>query len=153
MKNLEALEQKHKELGEEIERLKRQGSGVTWKPEVGQDYWVLNDCGEPEEQCNRDQKWTDTHAAIGNCFPTREAAERHRDKLILMQELRDFANFKPDWGDPSCLKFRILHSTARGFYVEGSECINCLGGVYFPSHVRTEGAIEHFGKRLDLLLD
>lgn len=47
MNNLEQLEQKHKELGEEIERLKKQDDmpDILWSPNKGEKHWILTGHG------------------------------------------------------------------------------------------------------------
>ncbi len=52
-----------------------------WKPEVGECYWIVTDCGGVFE-CIQDNSFEDRfRIAQGNCFKTEEQAEKHLEYL------------------------------------------------------------------------
>ena len=91
MNNLKALEQKHKELGEEIEKLK-QAATVSYKrqrAEFNKLYNYITDNGfiysDQEAHMNTDQ----LHYDLGNYFLTLEEAERARDRQLAYVRMTD----------------------------------------------------------------
>jgi len=91
MDNLKALEQKHKELGEEIEKLK-QAATVSYKrprAEFNKLYNYITDNGfiysDQEAHMNTDQ----LHYDLGNYFLTLEEAERARDRQLAYVRMTD----------------------------------------------------------------
>ena len=152
MDNLEALEQKHKELGEEIARLKQ--GNVRWKPEYGDSYWFAGSWGEESVNHWENDKIDRARFALGSCFRTKEEARRKADRDSLTQELKDFAarDGAVDWSDEEG-KHRLTCDRETGVWeVMSNWHMQTLGVIYFKTEERAEEAIKHFGKRLDLLL-
>ena len=74
MNNLKKLEQKHKELGEEIARLKAENDDV-W-PKDGDEYFFIDIEGEIINDIWRDFNFEKEMLEAGNAFRTREGAAR-----------------------------------------------------------------------------
>ena len=147
--NLEQLKADYKKLGETIERME-DGS----KPEEGARYFTVS----YGEICYKtwDNDTIDNSAyKTGNIYRTRELAERARDRLILIEELKDFADFVTDWNDHSQDKYRLYydHLWGRWGYMSSAYSQNAFILPHFPTVDRIEEAIEHFGDRLNLLLE
>lgn len=70
-----------------------------WKPEQGGEYYFLDSsCGILRSYWN-DYSIDQKHLSLGNCYKTREAAEKAIRKLKITQELKELAKgyeFTPD---------------------------------------------------------
>lgn len=114
MNKLKELEQKYKELGEEIERLKNQGK--VWKPEKGEDYMHLSSTGLLCRDSWGDYGEDEARYGIGNCFRTKEEAEAMAEKIKIYTQLKRLAeeiNTEPiDWNNQHQNKYSF-------FYEEG----------------------------------
>ena len=102
--NIQDLEQKYKELGAEIERLKQQPEGV-WEPKRG-DYFFMIDFHGAIRSINPMGAVTTHH----NIYKTRQLAEKasvlmRRSNLIIQACLNFDPDFEPDWSKKSCRKF------------------------------------------------
>jgi hypothetical protein len=124
-----------------------------WKPENYDQYW----CVDYDEMNGITWlRWTDEYDddlryKLGNCFKTREEAELHRDKQLLTQELKDFAE-GGEW-DEFGINYVLDHdanSRRMGVSENYSKMIN---QIYFKTEERAKEAIEHFGDRLKILFN
>ena len=111
--NLQDLQLKYKELGEEIERLKAQPVGV-WEPEKGGSYWSVGRAATVEH-------WTrgrhpDSSGAFlslrahHNIYKTEQLAEKasvlqRRSNLVIQACLNVDPDFEPDWSDQRSFKY------------------------------------------------
>ena len=87
------------ELQKKIDDLEKseQKSG-RWKPKDGEVYFFITNDGYVSYK-SWDNDGTDNNRyAIGNCFPTEEAAEFEAERLRVIAEMQEFA-FEPDWND------------------------------------------------------
>lgn len=100
---------------------------------------------------------------IGNFFKTKEEAEKASEKLKLIEEIRmwrvenDPDSFKLDWQNFQQNKYNIYER--RSFYfppkleVGGTCSARDFCQIYFSSERTAKDALEHFGDRLNLLLN
>ena len=91
------------QLADEIKALQAEydampDAGINYKPKYGEDYFYINEYGCVLLSICGDSKYDLLRLAIGNCYPTREAAERIVRNLKTLIKLREFA-FEPDWND------------------------------------------------------
>lgn len=111
-------------------------------------FYVLWSSGEFEYQCYPDPRYIKQ----GNVFPSREAAERERDRRALIKELRDRAGgYKPVW-DGETTNYCLSHNYEDGWFWDffnGNDL--CPRSGYFKAPIK--GLIEEFGDRLNLLRD
>ena len=161
--SIENIEKKIKDAEEdlaaarlELEMYKqKQESNEPWKPEKGQEYYCVLGDGAVANF-----KWQVVKPDLfrfsqGNCFKTRAKAEKHRDKLILIAELKEFAGYwKPDWYDNSQVKYCLYYCHEEDQWLTDN-CVSTkeVGQIYFNTLDRAQEAIEHFGDRLNLLLE
>lgn len=121
-------------------------------PEMGREYWYLNSSTSSIDtwgSCTVDQ----ARLKRGNVYLTEEAVIRADDKRILLKELRDFADFEPDWSDEWQVKYYLVYDHMGEEWAASQDCTIALPCVqYFGTDARIQEAIEHFGDRLDLLL-
>lgn len=131
-----------KELTEKVEELKNSidGGGV-FKPEDGEEYWIISDTGGTFDSQWVD--WVDTRTdegryAIGNCFSTRKSAEDAVRVLKLIQKARESQyGFVPDWEHSTQRKYSLYFDRVEiwvtshislniapifGFWEDESEC-------------------------------
>lgn len=59
-----------------------------WKAEMNGVYWFIDDCGEVVHDYNNNHVDDQLRYEFGNCFRTREEAEKYRDKIIKLLEER-----------------------------------------------------------------
>jgi hypothetical protein len=55
------------------------------KPKHGEQYWIINDCGNIEDDCWSDQPEDDFRWSMGNVFESPESAEKHLKRLTNKQ--------------------------------------------------------------------
>lgn len=129
MNKLKELEQKYKELGEEIERLKNQGKA--WKPEEDDVYYCVYPNGCTEYHTWRDDEYDIGVYEIGNCFETEEEAEAVVEKLKIYTQLKRLAeeiNTEPiDWENDKQQKYFIEYDFCCGDLF--------MGAIYQRQHI------------------
>ena len=91
MDKIEELENKIKELSDEIEKLKVEKNNEPWKPENGDKYWLISHNGYVVQVRWMGDEAEDDIYAIGNVFKTQEEAELRAERLKVEAELRRFA--------------------------------------------------------------
>ena len=90
MNILEELENKIKELSDEIEKLKVEKNNEPWKPKDGDKYWLISHTGYTVQVRWMGDEAEDDIYAIGNVFRTQEEAEFRVEQLKVEAELRRF---------------------------------------------------------------
>ena len=114
--NIQDLENKYKELGAEIERLKRQPEGV-WEPKRG-DYFFMVDFHGAVRSINPTGSVTTHH----NIYKTRQLAEKasvlmRRSNLVIQACLNFDPDFVPDWSDEDQAKYGFFFTSRLGLWV------------------------------------
>jgi hypothetical protein len=99
--NIQDLEQKYKELGAEIERLKQQPEGV-WEPTVGGTFWMVDWTGGVRSLNPNNRAAVSHH----NVYETEALAKKAsvlqlRSNLVIQACLNFDADFVPDWSNKS----------------------------------------------------
>ena len=102
--NIQDLEIKYVELGEEIERLKRQPEGV-WEPTVGGAFWMV-DWGNAVRSRDLNWRMAENHH---NAYETEALARKssvlqRRSNLVIQACLNFDPNFVPDWNNGDEIK-------------------------------------------------
>jgi len=104
LKELEELEQKYKEMGEEIERLKNPPNKKRWRAEKDEKYYLITQSGVVHFYYEN-YDLIDNHAyATGSYFRTEEEAELKRDRDLATQRVLDAlreaeGDWVADWDD------------------------------------------------------
>lgn len=110
MDKLQELEKKYKELGEEIEKIKKQGK--VWKPAEGEQFYYLLSTGSYDSS-KYGVLYTKERYAIGNCFKTVPEVKAVAEKIQIYTELKRLAeeiNTEPiDWGNVNQIKHHIMY--------------------------------------------
>lgn len=65
-----------------------------WKPKDGEEYWLVNHCGDVISLSWIDNFLCITNYKIGNCYRTKEEAEANRDKWIAFYASNKVLNVK-----------------------------------------------------------
>jgi hypothetical protein len=112
MMNLQALEKKHKELGEEIERLK-QTEGV-WVPVQGDRYYRVEGNGTHLIRVNMKHISDLERISFHNCYQTETLAKKasimQRQFNLITQVCLNFdPDFEPDWNDGDQRKYAFCY--------------------------------------------
>ena len=119
--NIQDLENKYKELGAEIERLKQQPTGV-WEPKIYDKFYTIDNSGQPfltnlyEEEAKA--------KAHHNIYKTKALANKasvlqRRSNLIIQACLNFDPDFVPDWSNDSGFKkygFHYSHTMQAWHY-------------------------------------
>ena len=110
MKILEKLEEKYKELGEEIERLKNKKNKRERVPKDSE-YYYINDCGEVSSSAEYYDSVDDFRYFTGNYFFTQDGAKKHLERIKTYYQLKALAeelNIKEvDWNNSNQDKYSI----------------------------------------------
>lgn len=115
------------ELEERVEALPNRVNSRVFKPEDGEEYWIISDTGGTFDSQWVD--WVDTRTdegryAIGNCFSTRKSAEDAVRVLKLIQKARESQDgFVPDWENREQRKF-YLYFNDNGTWTGSSFLVN-----------------------------
>ena len=93
-----------KQLAEEIEALQAEhdsmpDAGTNYKPMMGEGYFIIQAAGGVISYVWKDRLVDIACYVVGNCYPTREVAERIVRNRQTLVKLREFA-FVPDFSDP-----------------------------------------------------
>lgn len=99
------LEAELAEVKEKVEALPKRVGGV-FKPEYGEEYWYISAEGTTFVDNWGGDSIECAQYAIGNCFPTEQAAEDTVRVLKLIQKARESQNgFVPDWENSTQHKY------------------------------------------------
>ena len=109
--NIQELENKYRELGAEIERLKQQPEGV-WEPEKGDSFWVVDATGATHWFYNGEIKNVKKHHNVyKNESLARKASVLQRRANLVIQACLNFdPDFVPDWENLCQAKFGVIYS-------------------------------------------
>lgn len=158
-----------KKLEKEIEELKKRVAELEankakavelpfWMPEEGQATYYLDSIGG-DWQATYSHNGTHQELLIGNYFKTKKLAQRHVDKLKLLEEIKqwrgkhDPESFKlgtDGQGDRMELVFDTQAS--QWDWLHTSTYKRPLS-IFFSTPETAQDCIDHFGDRLDLLLE
>ena len=98
--------------------------------------------------------------AIGNYFKTVELAQKHVDKLKLLEEIKQWRgkydpdSFKLDWEDEDSCKNALVYDV-RDLKWDFSQVVSYRAPlvIYLSWNAPLNDFLEHFGKRLNILLE
>ena len=134
---IEALET---EFAEKIKALKAEAQQGDEFPQLGDEYWYIDNDGEVMEMEWRGIEYDQGRLSIGNVFKTKEQAEFAAEKLKVEAELRKFSVpiFK------GC--YYIYMKTEDGMLGFGvKRHYKSQGTIYFESEEKANEAIETVG--------
>jgi len=126
-----------------------------WMPEEGETGSYLWGSGEIGSTLYDQQT-----IAIGNYFKTEELAQKHVDKLKLLEEIKQWRgkydpdSFKLDWEDEDSCKNALVYDV-RDLKWDFSQVVSYRAPlvIYLSWNAPLNDFLEHFGNRLDILLE
>ena len=142
MSTLEELENKYKELGEEIEKLKAEKENETGKLEHGDVYWFINHIGEIKLATWYGDPEDKTRYELGNVFIARWEASFKVEQLKVEAELRRFARPFVSNNRNYCLRY--THNS-KVMYIEYFSSIQ-NSDIYFNTAEIAQKAIDTVGE-------
>ena len=94
LKAKDELIAKANDISKQIEELKEKPSQGRFVPELGEEYWTIEQHGIDWFKCDNDylDQW---NILTGNCYRTKEEAEAVREAIVELDKL----TFIPDWED------------------------------------------------------
>lgn len=155
-KKMEALKAefslKLEELQKEAEMQKKQEELKPWKPEVGEEYFFVNNDLSIYCFCNYNDEEDRYNFEIGNCFRTGERAEQVAEKIRLLLRLEQLhdqlcPDYEPDWDGTA--KFLVAFDHTDGemqAFFDRSSGESTL--VYFRDVVTAMEAAEILNKEM-----
>lgn len=85
-------------LTEWFEEIKEPVDSIHWKPEQGDEYFWIDECGSIlPGTFYRDALYDQQRLTFGNVYRTEEECERARERKLAEVRLRQTSNFKPDF--------------------------------------------------------
>lgn len=149
MDKLQELKKKYKELGEEIERLENQGK--VWMPKVNERYWCIIPSGYVDFDTWANNCLDIDRYQIGNCFKTKEEAEKVVEKMEIYTQLKRLAeeiNTEPiDWGNSNQTKYKIIYDCEdKGIRGEVNSVLQSQGTIYCTNKDFFEMAKKRIGE-------
>ena len=142
MNKLEELENKIKELSDEIERLKAEKKNEVWKPKDGDYYWMISRTGFVAKGRWTGDSYDDDRYAIGNVFKTDEEAKFRAEQLKVEAELRRFARPFVANEDNYSITFKHSLNTIRTWHGTTWQHNN----IYFATEEIAQKAIDTVGE-------
>lgn len=117
---------------------KRADGGGAFKPEYKEAYWHIDSDGGVYSDLWKNYNFDKNLYSMGNCFPTKQAAEDTVRVLKLIQKARESqSGFAPDWDDETQNKYSlklkfgnisiencplINRASTLGYWRDKSEC-------------------------------
>lgn len=147
-KLLEEIEETKKHLVNLEEHVKSIDENKKWKPKYDEEYYHIDSPGVVFRDMNKEWDLDYSRFSIGNYFKTKEGAEFEKERLKVLEELKEFSHEFSDeeWNDPSIEKYYI-------FYYEVNKSIDIdymtLGKadlIYFKSEEDCYKATEIIGE-------
>lgn len=154
MENLQELEQKYKELGEQIEKIKQKESKKRCRKPEDEEYYYIDDYCDvnytTEDGCNVDE----ARFELGNYFKTEEEAKKVLERLkthCMLQDIADELNEKIgeviDWENSYQSKYYLfLDCRSNEIKRSVNMCCKDANTVYCLSDVFKIVAIEKIGE-------
>ena len=144
MTKIEELEQKVKELSEEIEQLKNQEKVAYSRfiPEIGDKYWYVSSMGMIYN-CNFENNIFEQYKIANSpVFRTEEEAKRY---LEFKQELtkRRWLVTEEEWEDDNILKYYIEMEKDE-IAVEFGNVYRKVGTIYFKTRADAQYMVDNF---------
>lgn len=148
--NLQDLESKYKELGDEIERLKAKPTGV-WEPYTRGVYWAVHfdgTCFDTFRGTNFDESVIAQH----NVYKTKELTEKasvlqRRSNLVIQACLNFDPDFEPDWSDNNQVKYGCLYDHRVGRW-ERNLSVSCdSSGVFVSTREKADQVLEYLNSQ------
>ena len=125
-----------------------------WKPEIGEEYWRITRLGDISIDVRSSLVPGFKEFKLGNIYQTKEIATKARDKQMLLLELQDYADQKNAGKTKEESVSHLFHNPMNMGWrsIRLYSNAGMLGTIAFYEDTDLYDAIEHFGKRLDLLL-
>ena len=117
---------------------------IIYKPKMRERYWWIDGNGGVREEYWAADSIDNARLARGNCYPTREAAERIDRNRMTLIKLREFA-FEPDWNDEKQEKY-CFNIGLHGLNGAVSMRNNYGSPVHFATGQLKTQALEAVGK-------
>lgn len=161
-KLLEKIEQLEKRIAELEGNKAKAVESPFWMPkEEKQGLYYVGTWGDIEwSNYERTSSGDNELITIGNYFETEELAQRHVDKLKLLEEIKqwrgkhDPKSFKLDWNDWKVEKWELYYDHEDcHFRAHPYGSMQTVQAINFSSKVIVHLFIDHFGDRLNLLLE
>ena len=149
--NIQDLEQKYKELGAEIQRLKQQPEGV-WEPKEGDEYWYIYSNGMlvPDKDCSFeiDRERKQHHNAYKTKALAKKASALQRTSNLVIQACLNFdPDFVPDWKDLIQPKIGVYYCYERGKWARQRVSTHNVFGVYVSSAVIADKVLAYLNSQ------
>mgnify|MGYP003651990619 CR=1 FL=1 len=126
--NIQDLEQKYKELGAEIERLKKQPEGV-WEPSIDGTFWMVDWTGGIRSLNPNDRSAVSHHNVYETEALARKASVLQRRSNLVIQACLNFdPDFEPDWSKQSQKKWSFYSTRGDGGGWKPIFCYSFLDG-------------------------
>ena len=159
MSTITELEEKVKELMNEIETLKQEKKNEEFEYSFknGEEYWVLCHGGRVSDYMWDGSDFDKTRYSQGNIFKTQAEAERECDRRLLLTRFRQFrdkcnGDWEPDFDNNSGKHFISLNHRTNVLKIHFScnlEDFNLFG--YFRKESDAARAVELFGDEIKRL--
>ena len=156
-KQIQELENKTKELQEELE-LEKQKTEIEYPLKTNENYWFLNQVGNVFPSWWSEDDFDTCRYKIGNVFLTEDEAIKERDRRILLTRIKQFrdkcnGDWKPDFKDWEVNKYYLAYSYASNAVCCFTALFNTVfqSFGYFKNIEDCERAIELFGDEIKRL--
>ena len=132
-----------------------------WMPTKDEErYYYFTGFGVASTIFEGSYQYDQERIAMGNYAETKEICETRKAKLKLLEEIKqwrgkhDLESFKLDWEDEDSDKWELVWNVRETLWdFRQVSSYRALSVVYLSNWAATALFLEHFGKRLDILLE
>ena len=148
-KKIEALKAEFLKKLEELQ----QEEPKPWKPQAREEYFFIDNYFLSHSFYNMGDDVDSYNFEIGNCFPTKERAEKVAKKmrlLLRLEQLHDMLcpDYVPDWNNEGELKFCLGRDCDDDCWVVDSFNVTQYPTAYFDTLENAEKALEILNKEM-----
>lgn len=148
--NMENLTQEERnQLISLVEKSNKPNPKKRWRAERDEGYYYMSNCLEIIYDVDNGFITDNKHYKMGNYFKTKEEAYFEREKLLVYQELQNYAiehnESEIDWNNGEQYKYYIFYNN-RGVGIGNEKTTMYLGQIYFTSREIAHNAIASIGE-------
>ena len=148
MEEWEGLEEKYEELGQDIEKLKKQKLQEKWTPKQKEKYYFINGAGGVDCDLWDNEDADNYRRDYLKIFKTRIEAEEYLDYIKARKEA-SYEFSKEEWKDDDIEKYHINYDyPTKKFNIFNNYYCKEIGKIYFKTKEDAQKLINNYSKQI-----
>ena len=145
--NIQELENKYKELGAEIERLKKQPEGV-WEPSLGGTFWMVDWTGGVRSLNPNNRAAVSHHNVYETEALARQAIVLQRRANLIIQACLNFdPDFVPDWSNGDEIKYGPYYDHRSQKWCSSRTYVTDDSAAYISTQAISEKVLDYLNSQ------